>query len=246
MMATLPDSDPAGRKTLELFADAHNFNRWMLHSIVVYCQGHILEIGSGIGNISALLLQHFTQVTLSDLRLEYCDLLKEKFKGNNHLRGVMQIDLAAPNFEETYSDHLFKFDTVVLLNVIEHIEDDHLAIENCRKLLKTNGNMIILVPAFQALYNPFDRQLGHYRRYTSKSLAALISSADLEITHTKYFNFIGIGGWLFSGSLLRKRIIPGRQLRIFNTLIPLFRFFDRYAAGIAGLSVIAVGKRVQL
>jgi SAM-dependent methyltransferase len=129
---------------------------------------------------------------------------------------------------------------VIALNVVEHIENDKLAVANCGKLLKPKGRIIILVPACMKLYNSFDKELGHFRRYDKKSLIRLIQTQPLKIVHTKYFNVGGILGWWFTGSILKKKTIPRNQLAIYEMLVPLFRFVDQLLLKRIGLSVIAI------
>src|SRR5258706_6791813 len=112
-------SDPVGFETLEIFSEAPSINRWTFEKISGSVQGKILEIGSGIGNISGFLLANQPSVYLSDLRQEYCHLLQEKFYGHPHLRGIYLLDLSLPDFKTQYADLLEKFDTVIALNVIE-------------------------------------------------------------------------------------------------------------------------------
>jgi hypothetical protein len=116
-----------------------------------------------------------------------------------------------------------------------------LSIQNCRKLLRKNGNLIILVPAYPLLYNRFDKELEHYRRYTKSKLEKLLITADFEIVKTQYFNFIGIFGWWFSGSLLVKKTIPEGQ--IYNRLVPIFKLIDKIVMNKVGLSVITFGTK---
>ncbi|MGV3767346.1 MAG: class I SAM-dependent methyltransferase [Chitinophagaceae bacterium] len=235
-------SDPAGNETLELFAEAPGFNRWLFSEIAPFCGKQILEIGSGIGNISSILLEQDSSVTLSDLRPEYCSILRERFAQHPKLKEVVQIDLAAPDFTTRYAALLNTFDTVIALNVVEHIADDKLAIANCRALLKKNGSLIVLVPAYQLLFNRFDTALGHFRRYTRQSLKTLLSTAGTTILQTKYFNFAGLFGWWFSGALLKKKTIPKGQLHLFEKLVPVFRLTDKLLLKSAGLSVIGIAR----
>jgi SAM-dependent methyltransferase len=234
--------DPAGLETLELFSNAPSFNRWLFESIVPYCQGSILEIGSGIGNISRYLLQQPGPVFLSDLRVEYCDTLRGLFGNSSNLGAVFQLDLSLPDFEDKYAQWMHQFDTVVALNVIEHIRADGLAVTNCKKLLKKNGHLIVLVPAYNWLFNSLDLELGHFKRYQKKSLKKLLESQGMEVSRSRYFNAAAIPGWWFSGSVLKKKIVPYHQLRIYNKLVPLFRMIDRLLMQNTGLSVIAVAK----
>jgi len=236
-------TDPSGWETLELFAEAPAFNRWLFDRIAPFCKGEVMEAGSGIGNISGLLLDHHFKLTVSDMRAEYCRLLTDKFGGNPNLQAVHQLDLSLLDFENRYPDLLNRFDTVIALNVVEHIKEDALAIRNAGKLLRNKGNLIILVPSGRYLYNRFDRELGHYRRYSGKAVSRLLSDAGLQVFYSRYFNSGGIAGWWFSGSVLKKKIIPGFQLRIFNRLVPFFRILDQCTAKVAGLSVIAVAAK---
>jgi len=237
------ETDPSGLQTLERFAAATRFNRWMFDTIRPYCQGHVLEVGSGIGNISRLFLDNNIPLTASDLRAEYCQVLQQQFGRHLFLRGITSIDLAMPDFETHYQDRLGQFDTVVALNVVEHIQDDEGAIRNCRSLLKPGGRLVILVPAYQLLYNLFDEELGHYLRYDNDSLEELLESADLEVIHHQYFNAVGIVGWMINGSLFRKKLIPRKQLQIFDKLVPVIKLVDKITFHRIGLSVIAVGRK---
>ncbi|HPG10492.1 MAG TPA: class I SAM-dependent methyltransferase [Chitinophagaceae bacterium] len=235
--------DPIGKETLESFSKTKRFNKWQYGTISTFFYGNILEIGSGIGNISSLLLANNSTVTLSDLRKSYCDILHEKFKTAKSFNNIIQIDLSEPDFENKYSQILGSFDTIVALNVIEHIKNDGEAIENCKRLLRTGGQIIIQVPAFQLLYNSLDKGLGHYKRYTRKTLNALVSKYELKVQESRYFNFIGIPGWWLSGSLLKKKIIPRKQAILFDRLVPIFRIADTIVINRMGLSVITVAKK---
>jgi SAM-dependent methyltransferase len=235
--------DPAGEETLLSFSKATAFNKWMCEQIIPRAKGHILEIGSGIGNISEILLQNNLKVTLSDLNPAYCRLLKSKFEHFDTCNGVISIDISDESFEEKYEGLLAKFDTIIALNVIEHIEDDGLAFANCKKLLNPGGQIIILVPAFNFLYNSFDRELGHYRRYTIKSLNEKMKQSGFSIYHRQYFNMPAILGWYFSGSVFKLKLIPENQLHFYNSLVPFFRIIDKLFQRIMGISVIMVGAK---
>ena len=240
---TFKEKDEVGLDTLDVIAEAEKFNRWMFETIAPHCFGKVLEIGSGIGNISAFFIERKFDITLTDIRVEYCKKLEEKFGGNKNVEGVNLMDLVDPNFDSLFGKFFDKFDTIFALNVVEHIKDDQLAIANCRKMLKKGGKLIILVPAYQWLYNGMDEDLEHYRRYNVKSLTAVFEASNLSVKQSKYFNFIGIFGWLFTGKLLRKRNIPGDQMKIFNYLVPVFKVADKILGNSMGLSVIVVGEK---
>lgn len=237
------EHDAPGLETLERFANAPAFNEWLYSSISRHCSGRILEIGSGIGNISGLLLKDHSPVMLSDLRQVYCDKLQQRFGNNPRFEGAVQLDIAEDHFRQKHASLLGSFDTVIALNVVEHIKNDTKAVDNCKQLLKPGGKLIILVPAYQWLFNSFDVELGHFKRYTLKELGKLLTSSGLELAYTRYFNLAGIPGWWLTGSVMKKKVIPGGQLKIFNLLVPIFRLLDKIVLRKAGLSAIAVGTK---
>jgi 2-polyprenyl-3-methyl-5-hydroxy-6-metoxy-1,4-benzoquinol methylase len=237
------EDDVVGESTLEVIAEADRFNRWMYQTILPFCRGKIFEIGSGTGNISRCFVEDNHSIMLSDIREHYCSNLATRFGDSPSVLGIENIDLTDPEFDTKFSGHIGEYNTVFALNVIEHISDDVLALNNCCKLLSEGGQLIILVPSYQKLYNQFDRELGHYRRYTKSSLTQAFTQTPLRIIHRQYFNFTGLFGWFITGSLLRKSAIPGGQMKIYNTLLPVIRIIDKLVLNRAGLSTIIVGRK---
>lgn len=240
--ATPEVNDVYGYSTLESISGADKFNRWMYETIRPFCKGRILEIGGGIGNISQCFLAEGKELVVTELQEEYCDIIRNRFTGNVTLKEVITLDIVDPDFETKYLPFFGTFDTVFALNVVEHIANDRKAIGNCKKLLKPGGNLIILVPAFQSLFNHFDTALGHFRRYTAKTLLPVFEANQLPVVHRQYFNLIGMAGWWVSGSLLRKKVIPEGQMKLYNFFVPVFRIIDRISNKWLGLSVIMVGR----
>ncbi len=239
----LQENDVSGETTLDVISDADKFNQWMFDTIRPHTSGRILEIGSGIGNISDLFLKDNAEIMLSDIRTGYCATLEKRFQDAPSLQGVLLMDLTDDDFDTKFADHVGTYDSIFALNVVEHIFDDDLALKNSKKLLKDGGKLVILVPSYQALFNGFDTELEHYRRYTKNSLTKVFKKSDYEIMHAQYFNFIGIFGWFFTGSILRKKTIPEGQMRLYNTLVPIFKVIDKLIFNSAGLSTIVVGKK---
>ena len=236
--------DQEGLETLETIAAADNFNRWMYETLVQHLKpGKVIEVGSGIGNISRHFLDNGWNITLSDIRENYCGYLEETFSGQPGLDDIVKLDLVHPEFDSVYADYLGQFDNLYALNVIEHIEDDTQALVNCHKLLKPGGRIVILVPAYQWLYNKFDENLYHFRRYTRSSMAAVFAKAGIPVLSKFHFNFIGIAGWFVSGNLLKKETIPSGQMSLYNKLVPVFRIIDKVLLRQMGLSVVVVGEK---
>ena len=233
------EEDATGFETLDVIADADRFNAWMYQTILPYCHGDILEIGSGIGNISNFFVSAQSSIVLSDIRSNYCEMLSTKFPDAE----VINLDLVHPDFDDAYKLLLGKFDTVFALNVVEHIKNDVLAVGNCAKLLKPGGTVVVLVPAYQLLYNRFDRELEHFRRYTRKSLKQLFTTNGFQITASRYFNAMGILGWIVSGGFLKRKTISGNHMALYDKLVPVWKVLDVLLLRRIGLSVIVVGRK---
>jgi len=213
----------------------------MYQRIAGDCSGKILEIGSGIGNISDYFIKNGSEIYLSDLRDNYLEYLEDKYQ--DKAAGIVKMDIVAPDFDTQYAEHLGTFDTVFALNVVEHIKDDTLAMANIKKLLKKDGKAVILVPAYNTLYNSFDEALEHYRRYTKKTLNKVFDNNAFEIQKSSYFNAAGIAGWILSGAILKKTTIPAGQMKLYNKLVPIFKVVDKVILHTFGLSVITVGRK---
>lgn len=237
------EDDVSGAITLTAIAKADKFNNWMYTTIKPYCSSDVLEIGSGIGNISTFFLSDGFKIQLTDIRKGYCDRLQDQFGDSHNLLGIELMDLVDPEFDQKFSKFFGKFKTIFALNVVEHIHDDVLALKNCKKLLSEGGKVVILVPSYQWLFCRFDTELGHYRRYTKKSLCSVFEKAGYTIVDKKYFNFIGIFGWFVQGKLFRKKTISEGQMGLFNRLVPVFKIFDKLTFNSAGLSTIVCGEK---
>jgi 2-polyprenyl-3-methyl-5-hydroxy-6-metoxy-1,4-benzoquinol methylase len=236
-------TDPSGSQTLEVISKANSFNKWMYNAIKHYLDGNILEIGSGLGNISRYAIEDKKTITLSDINPAYRATLKKQFGTFPAVKDVLSIDLQHKDFFNHYATLKEQYDTVFLLNVIEHLEDDRSAIENCRFLLKPRGRLVLLTPAYRWLYCRFDRELGHYRRYTRKNLRQVVLSSSFKINRSWYFNLAGIAGWLFFGKILGKKLIGQREMNTYDKLVPVFKLADRLTFNKAGLSVIMIAEK---
>jgi SAM-dependent methyltransferase len=237
----IKEIDIEGEDTLNAIAKADKFNFWMYSQMRPYLRGNILEIGSGIGNISDFLTKEFPSACLSDVRDQYTEYLKQRFPNNN----VLNIDLVHPEFETVYQELLGSFDFVFALNVVEHIKDDSIAASNMAKLLKPNGKMFILVPAYQRLYNSFDVALEHFRRYNKEKIGRL-NPKGCEPIQSRYFNAFGILGWFIVGSIFKKKIIPEGNMSLFNKIVPMVKLFDWVLGNRIGLSVILVTEKTRI
>lgn len=236
-------ADLAGLQTLQSIASATSFNAWMYQTIRPYIKGRVLELGSGIGNISDQLVSEFSAITLSDYNPAYCEYLVNRFQSTKQVEAVLSIDLQDPAFFETNQPYQNSFDTIILLNVIEHLANDRQCVHNCSFLLRNGGHLIVLAPAYRLLYSALDKEIGHYRRYTKNGLARLLAQNGFGVVQKQYFNLMGIGGWLFFNKLLGRKVITKGSMKNFDRLVPLARWLDRAIGHRLGLSAIVVGKK---
>lgn len=234
------DVDQEGLEILDVISSATKFNKWLYEAIAPFCSGTILEIGSGLGNISAFFIKDKKDIVLSDIRANYRQHLETNFQLNE--KKVLNIDIAHPEFKNIYAPILNQFDSVFALNVVEHIENDEAAIQNMFHLLKPGGQMTVLVPAYQALYNDIDLSLEHFKRYNKQSLSRLMGNYA-PVQKAFYFNATGIFAWWFSGKVLKHKTIPAGEMRLYNTFVPFFKIIDTLTFKKIGLSVVCVIKK---
>jgi len=234
--------DQTGFEVLQVIKKASRFNQWMFETIAPFCNGSILEIGSGTGNISSFFVERNYEITLSDINDAYVDILKKQYHNRMNVKGILDIDLQRSGFAEKYGALKEQYDTIILLNVLEHLENEDYAISNCSYFLKKGGRLIILVPAYKFLYSQLDKELGHFRRYTRKRLMDCIIRKGLSPEKGFYFNALGILAW-FYGKIFSLKTIPGTEMSFFNTITPFAKAIDKILFHKAGLSVICISKK---
>ena len=190
--------------------------------------------------MSALLTHDRPEVLLlTDPDPYYRHLLEQRFLGHPGLR-VEALTLPDTGAAGRYC--VLGLDTVVALNVIEHIEEDAAAMRTMRDMLIPGGRAIVQVPALPWLYGTLDKSLGHVRRYTRADVANLMQRSDLRIEYLVYFNFAGSLAWFVNGRIRKLPRIPVTQLRVFDAMVPVLRLEDAIPLPF-GHSVIGVGVR---
>lgn len=231
--------DHAGAETLELLAEAPQYNRWQFDMVAPFLGKRILEVGAGIGNMSAQFLEGRPELLVAtDTDPYYRSRLGERFAGNPVVT-VEPLSMPDPSAGPRFAK--YRLDTVIATNVVEHIEDDLGTIRTMRSLLAPGGRAVILVPALQSIYGEMDRELGHCRRYGRSRLRQLMERAGLRIERIDWFNRAGVFGWWFNGRVRRVGRIPLDQLRTFDRLVPMLRL-ERFLPLPFGQSLIAVGR----
>ena len=228
----------AGKVTLDAIERAPKFNRWMYESVKPWLGKRVAELGCGRGNLSNFFRQHET-VMLTDYRDDYLDPLREKWGMKRNLT-FAKLDMSQ---REDYSV-LTKFapDSVVFLNVLEHIEDDRAVLKNLFDHVPAGCRLAILVPFGMSLYSEFDKELGHFRRYEKGELEGKMREAGFDVEHQFYFNKAGKLAWFVANTLGKRKSLTPLQLRIYNFLTPAFRVWDKIAPG-TGLSTVAICRK---
>jgi len=217
-------------ESLETLSNADQYYRWLHSRVKSFIRGKVLEIGSGIGNFAQWGKTSATEYHLSDADPRLVQRLSTDF-GN-----AFQWNLYEPFPGKDV------YDTVVILNVIEHLEDDMRAIQAIYERLVPGGNVIIMVPAMQFLYGSMDRAFGHFRRYTKKTLCELVQRARFTVRKKEYVNVIGMLGWFVYGRILNRENLPQQLCSRFNLVLPLL-YLEGPIASLVGLSLILIAQK---
>jgi glycosyltransferase involved in cell wall biosynthesis len=214
-------ADEHGSEILARLNRAPRFTKWMADTIRPYLGERILEIGAGIGNLTANLVPR-TVYCASDINPYYLERLNRLRPTRPYLR----VHYTDASTAETYPTE--KFDTVICLNVVEHLKDDLQALRNIRGVLENHGRAIVLVPNSPGLFGSLDEVLGHCRRYTRDQLVEACVRAGFHVEQVIKFNRVGSPGWWWNGRILKRRTFGFWQIKFLNTLVPLVRPIDRF------------------
>lgn len=233
----LYQEDQYGSHILHDLERAHRFNRWMAETIRPWVGDRVLEIGAGIGNITHWLLPRVRYVA-SDINPHYLDYLTNMAAGRPYLE-VACVDLENPRTFEPWKG---RFDTVICLNVLEHVEDPEAALGNMYEALARGGRLVLYVPAGQGLNSSLDEVLGHRCRYDEAMLRGELQAAGFELESLRDFNRASRPGWWWNGKILRRRSFSRVQLKLFDSAVPVIRRLDRLLPW-KGLGLIAVARK---
>lgn len=223
---------------LERLGTARHFFDWVLDEFHPYLHGRVLEVGAGLGTITRLLIDHYPELSLVALEPAenvFADL--SSFAALNPQVTAQPTTLAEYRLSD---DQLF--DAVMYLNVLEHIEDDAAELRLASAALRPGGAVLLFGPAMERLYSDLDHRAGHYRRYETGQLRALLEDAGLEPVYVRYFDVLGVLPYLIVYRLLGREAISGTSMWGYDrVLIPLSRLIQRtLPSPPLGKNVIAV------
>ena len=227
--------DEYGSAILARLSRATRFNEWMADTIRPYLGEHVMEIGAGVGNLTRALGPRREYVA-SDINPLYLDTL-----------GAMRI--SRPYLRVTHTDVQDRstfpksdaggFDSVICLNVIEHVADDVGALSNIGSVLTKGGRALILVPQGPDNFGTLDEVLGHHRRYTRETLGKLADDAGFDVQEMIEFNRVGTAAWFLNGKVLKRRHFGLFQVMTLNAITPAMKAVDDWFP-LPPLSLIAV------
>ena len=224
------------RVGLELNASARHYLGWIEELCLPYLGRRALEIGAGQGTLSEA-FGRGRELLATDLSEANLAALHRRFAGHPTIT-VASLDAAAFSADGEY-------DSVVMINVLEHIEDDLGSLRAIREGLRPGGHVVLYVPAFRSLYSEWDRKIGHYRRYTMATLAEVVSSAGLSVVELRYVNALGAIMWLLFCRLLRQEPAQSWVVRSWDRLaVPVLHAVERRLRPPFGISVFCVGRRL--
>lgn len=234
-MASINGDTQLQSEVLEDLSDAVNYQQWLADLVRPHLGDEPLEIGSGLGDYAAMWLPDVTHMTVTEADPGRLLSLRSRFASETK---VSVRELLLP------TDEVGSHSAIIALNVWEHIDDHVEALSSARRLLRTDGLVVMIVPAFEVAMSRFDREIGHVRRYTRASLARAITAADLDIEQLHYVNPVGLLSWMVMCKLLGQRPKNGRMLRTYDRMVvPLLRRADWGREPPFGQSVFAVARK---
>jgi 2-polyprenyl-3-methyl-5-hydroxy-6-metoxy-1,4-benzoquinol methylase len=225
-------------RVLDDLATARNYNRWLFSRARPYLGKRVLDVGAGLGTFSALAAAEGAEVVALEPESSFVAHLRERFAG------MPQVRVVAGLAEESPAETGSEFDSILCLNVLEHVADHEAALARFRAALVEGGRLLLLVPAHERLYGPYDRTTGHVRRYRKAELRAALEAEGFDVAVLRHVNPVGALGWFVRIRLGRGREWPSTSFAAFDRLVPLLRPLDRLHLPV-GLSLWAVASAAR-
>lgn len=230
-------------KDLEAMAFAQRYHEWILQSFRRYLGRRIVEVGAGTGSFSELLLSCSPELlVLVEPSREMFQLLEERLDRHEgspkiQLHNASFIDVANQVKAETP-------DSILYVNVLEHIENDDEELAQVHETLPANGRVFIFVPAFQWLYGGFDERVGHFRRYTRAGLIKKCQEAKFNVLHSQYFDSTGVLPWWIKYRLFKSNALNVRDVRLYDRLVvPIARRLESVASPPIGKNLLLIAEK---
>lgn len=232
--SSAPVTDPLTH-SLDLLSDTYNYNLWIYSLLRSHIGEDVLEVGAGVGNITRFLLPHARVVCLEP-DPNYAASLRQLASAHRNLE-VVQADIQGGGAAHLQDG---TFDTVLCINVLEHIKDDANAVSRMLSCLRPGGKLLLYVPACPSAFGVLDTNLGHFRRYSRRALRRIAKEAGGGVLSCRFVNMPGYFGWMWSSRIAREtRIDPGKA-RVVDKLAPYISAFEKLIPPPIGQSLLAV------
>jgi SAM-dependent methyltransferase len=235
-------ADDVGAITLRRMAMLAPYNRWLHERFEGYLGKRILEVGSGVVNQTRYFVDDRERVIASDIEPHYVRELAGRFGDRANVRiASYRFPLSPEDQRELQQDGV---DTIVCMNVLEHIEDDRGTLRDFASVLPASGRLVLLVPSLKALYGTLDQHLHHFRRYDEPELREKLTSAGFAIDEMRFLNRVAVPGWWLNSRVLKRKVLPKGQLRFFKWIMPLLRLEEKRPPGF-GLSLLVLARKAS-
>ena len=223
---------------LELFAQAKNWKNYLRFLLRKYIKGHVLEVGAGIGSNTKLLSNSdYSKWLCLEPDPELFQVLEQVIASH----GIINCHVQNGTVDSLNEQQVF--DSILYIDVLEHIEDDVEQVIKASQHLKVDGNLIVLGPAHQWLFTPFDAAIGHYRRYNKQMLKRVVPD-DLEIIKLAYLDCVGLLASLANKLVLKQSQPTLKQIKVWDKfMVPISRRLDPAIGYRLGKSIILVGRK---
>jgi glycosyltransferase involved in cell wall biosynthesis/phospholipid N-methyltransferase len=232
-------ADDVGARTLRRMAGLAAYNKWLHDRFDAFLGTRILEVGSGVGNQTRYFADR-ERVVASDIESHYLRELRRRFEDKAHVR------VASFHFPLSDADRADllgeRIDSIVCMNVLEHIEHDRETLTDFASVLQPGGRMVLLVPAMPALYGTLDKALLHFRRYDKAGLAQLVTDCGFEVQQIRFLNRLGVAGWWLNSRVLKRQVLPKGQLAAFKWLMPLLKREEQHPPSF-GMSLLVLATK---
>ncbi len=232
-------------RELEAMSAASNYHRWILGVFSPYLGRHLVEVGAGLGSFSELILSHHACQTISLVEPsgELCAQLRVRA---GQMPASPLVDVYHASFPDAAPIITAKHspDSIIYVNVLEHVEDDQAELAAIHRALSSRGRVFIFVPALRWLYGAFDERVGHLRRYTKRELEAKLQRAGFQIVISDYFDLVGVAPWWIKYRLLKSSTMESGAVRFYDRyIVPCARRLESVIKPPLGKNLIVVAER---
>ena len=221
--------------------NAPNYNKWLYELIKPFIGNRVLEIGPGTGNMSRKVLEDVDLLVGIEPN-QYCADVLLKTLINDRRFTLIKSRIEDCDFKDLIE---YQFDTILCVNVLEHIEDDVATLLYCEKIIEPGGRVVLLVPAFPQAYGPIDKAVGHFRRYSKSTIRDILGKTSLKAENLFYSNLLGLLGWLFNARIRGSTSQNDFQVKLYNKIVPLISFIEDKVGCPMGLSLISVSRKIK-